>query len=323
MILTYPTALHYWLHSDGFPSEYYSLDEVSISFPSRLPENIFTLFPAYDPVIRKQPFSLPLHVMLPKASDRRSREGICFHVAPAELPPDSFVRIAGSLYIIRPELCFLLASREMNIPELVLLANNLCSIYKPDVSASYEQSHRAPVTTTDRIADYLIRTKSTAGLNKALRAIRYATDRSNSPIESILAALSRLPLFLGGQAMPEFKMNQDITLSEAAAAFYGKKSCCCDLVWEPQKLIVEYDSTLTHLEKSQHQKDKKRATALMMSGYTVISVTWEQIDTPQKVDLLYSALRHHLGMPNQAYRLEKHAAIRWNTTKTLLYGIKD
>ena len=91
-------------------------------------------------------------------------------------------------------------------------------------------------------------------------------------------------------------LNLDVDLSETGAEHLGRKSVCCDMVWTKEKVVLEYDSNLAHLSPSQHAMDKKRATALALSGYTVISVTAQDIRNFSSIEDLFMRIREALGM---------------------------
>lgn len=50
-----------------------------------------------------------------------------------------------------------------------------------------------------------------------------------------------------------------------------------DFLWPDQRLIVEVDGYRFHGHRSAFERDRRKAMALIASGYTVIRVTWRQL----------------------------------------------
>lgn len=380
-IITFPSAIEYWLQADNCPKEFYSFEDIfnESSYDDKSNKKLFfssnfQVFSSdtaridvktdgqshYKTDMNSFPFSaacnqnpdsiasssyqeqnsgksdqsgnkgsihlgdihlsLPLHVLVPGNSSRNNTSQLHYHVLPKNIPAESFVKIDESLYVICPELCFLIAARHYEIPRLTVLANDLCSIYRLDFYSEFLQSGRYNITTRAKIVSYLKQIKDSHGIIKARRAIKYASDRSNSPMESKIAALIRLPLSLGGFALPEASLNHEVTLTEKASDFLGRNTCCCDIAWPKLKVVLEYDSSLVHLTANQHAYDKKRVTALMMSGYTVISITWGHLNNPDKVETLFSELRKVLKHKINYTRFNKCVDDRQATVKKLLYS---
>ena len=61
-----------------------------------------------------------------------------------------------------------------------------------------------------------------------------------------------------------------------------------------EKVIVEYDSNLTHLNKSQHSYDKNKAAALTDSGYKVIPFTAKAVNDFYSIETNFTILRRAL-----------------------------
>ena len=139
-------------------------------------------------------------------------------------------------------------------------------------------------------------------------------------MESILAALSVLPMSRGGYGFPKPEMNYDIRLDDAAAAFLGRASCCCDFVWIKQKVVVEYDSNISHLTPNQHAYDKRKYNALNMSGYSVFSITSDNMKNFKSIELTFSNLRKLLGLRPQTASWKKYEAIRRETVHSIVYN---
>ena len=223
------------------------------------------------------------------------------------------------VFISSPEFCFLQAATELPIHQLVQLANNLCAIYILDSYEDYGQRRRDPVTSVQEIQKFLQGLKRYWNLPKAKLAIRYALDHSNSPMETNLATLALLPWRYGGYNLKAPKLNLDVNLSETGAEHLGRETICCDMVWVDEKVVLEYDSNLAHLSPDQHAKDKKRITALSLSGYQVISVTANEVRSFRAVEELFLRVRRALGMKTNPERVETNFEQRYDVVHDIMF----
>ena len=316
-IITYPSALEYWLSEIGIPYCFH-FDVASARVKN---SEVIESTTSRKDIIRttnKLNFSEPVHVAVSGRIKRASTETVVFHRLPDRLPENSFFKIDDNLYIICPELCFVHAAVALPVHKLVLLANELCAIYIKDETEEYGQRKRIPVTNTRAIRSYIEKAVHIKGIRKARTAIRYALDNSNSPMESRLAVLATLPMFRGGYGLIAPQLNLKITLSKNAAEYLGQATCCCDMGWSRHKVAFEYDSNLTHLDIRQHFKDKKRATALTISGYKVISITAEQIKNFTNVETMFLRVRDMLNMKTREERLDMYMELRRKTVNDIL-----
>ena len=316
-IITYPSALEYWLSETGIPYHFH-FDRYSSGINNK---EVMHSTSSRKEILRSIDclnFSSPVHVAVSSPIRRTSTQKVVFHKLPSQLPEHSFYKISNELYIASPEYCFLQAAVSLSIPELTLLANELCSIYIKDDLAEYGQRRRDPVTTTDSIRKYLYKAENRRGLRKARTAIQYALDRSNSPMESRLAVLAALPLSRGGYGLIKPELNLEVKLPKDAAEYMKCLSLFCDMVWKKQKVILEYDSLLAHLNIQQHFRDKKRATALNLAGYKVISVTAEQLRNFGSVEQLFLDLRSVLNMRTYKNRMDAYLDLRWKVVHEIL-----
>lgn len=309
--ITFPTAFKYWLQASSRPlEECFFADLAGADHSAEALLKDARIFHIEDPI----------HVLVAKPDHRHVSVLLNAHVLPRNLPPGSFVRLTDSLFIISPECCFLFAANALSLPELVCAANDLCAIYRRDAISALEQSGRPALTNKETMEKYLDRSYNIKGLKSAKQALKYAVDCSNSPMESKLAALFCIPMGMGGFGLPGPSMNPVINLPTNAASFLGRDNCRADMVWYIPKVIVEYDSNLTHLSREQHHYDKKRATALAIAGYTVISVTADHLNSHSSIDKLCLDLRNALGIRTHMDRFNKYGHIRYETVEKIIYG---
>ena len=308
--ITYPSALKYWLYED-FP----------FSFGNKQRNNPSAEGSTSVKYLRAAEYAelpIPVHVLFSGASTRIHNKNLHCHVLSAKLPAESFVDLGNSVRIISPELCFLLAAKTLSFSQLVLLGCDLCAIYARDESGQYGQRSREPVTSVSKIKAYLQKVKNVDGIYKARQAANYILDRSNSPMESILAVLMNLPISRGGYRLLTPKLNYDVGLNEEGEKVLKRSSCCCDFVWPEKELIAEYDSNSTHLEINQHYTDKRRMNALTLSGKKVISITREHFSSFSRLEELFRLIRKALNMRAEKKEFEKYRNLRIQVVRELL-----
>jgi len=317
-IITYPSALSFWLFEKGVPYHYHFRRETAKVSNAKVLKTQFSMREITESVEKLQ-FQKPVHVAVPGGKKRISTDNIICHKLPDSLPQNSFLKISENIFIISPELCFLLAAADLELEKLVLLACELCAIYIPDEVEEYKQRSRDPVTSTTLINSFLKKAGGLKHIKKSKSAAKYAANCSNSPMESKLAVIAGLPINMGGYGLGSFRLNQEVPISKESEEYLGSQKCICDMVWSNYKVILEYDSTMTHLEIAQHYRDKKRTTALTMSGYKVISITAEQIRNFNAVDMTLRKVRRVLGLRSYHDRFEQHFVKRWDVVHSIMF----
>lgn len=264
--------------------------------------------------------SLPLQVMACNAKKRVLTNEMHCHTRPKNLPDRSFIRLDDSLWICSPELCVTQIASAMPLVKLIRAINHLCAIYVANPNAPYLQSSRDPLTTVQSISGFVGRAPGLKGISKTRQALRYALDRSNSPMESDFAVLFTLPISLGGYALPKPLLNRNTRLFSNVSSLH-LSSVCCDFVWPDQKIIVEYDSNLSHLDPDQHAYDKGKHNALTLSGYKVINITTKDVKDFPSVDRTFRLIRKELGLRAFSTEFEKYYSLRRQNVLSLLFNI--
>ena len=315
-----PSALEFWLSGVA------RFDAAHLSIPNRklisLPDDIEII--CKHTILRgladQYGLSFPLHIMVNNKANRKHNDYCHFYARPKNLPEKSFLQLNEYSCISSPELCFLQMTKLLPMAKLIEIANNLCAIYSLDGSAIYGQIARETHIQVNDIQTFLNRSAKMPGIKLARQAISYVLDRSGSPMESKLAALAMLSLSQGGYSLVKPKANLDILLTDEAASFLGRDTCCCDLVWEDQKVVVEYDSNLTHLSKDQHAYDKRKATALSMSGYRGFYITAANVNSFQNIEITFRNLSKVLGQRPEQVNFDKYESRRRETVRIIMFS---
>lgn len=311
IFIDYPTAMQYWLFQRDF--------NATKSQQPKIPDTLYFDESAVF-LSAKYGFDIPIHVSVSNKAHRHLGKSFNSHYMAGCLPKNSFIPIEKNVAIASPELCFLRASRFLNIPSLVVLACDLCAIYTRSISDPIGQIGHTPITNTNKIRSFLDDVKDVKGIKKAKTAIRFALDQSNSPMESKLAAISQIAISRGGYHILKPELNGKIKLNENGKNLVNRDYISCDMVWRDKRVVIEYDSNRFHLDKRQHYYDKQRITALQFSGYTVISITAENLQNFHSIENIFFLIRSKLGMRRYSKEFEKTYDERYDTVQEIFFS---
>ena len=316
IVISHDSACEFWRNArcQGDADKHSFLNRTLVNLPTEYEFNINNSFAQF--LSSQTGLSLPLHLIAPNANARfRSKSVICT-VRPKHLPDGSFIEIScpglspnDRLLVASPELCFAQMSTQLSFERLVLLGFEFCGTYMIDKSAEFGQRSREPLTTAKSILTYVSKNANMKGLIKARQAARYLIDRSNSPMESKIAIIASLPFMYGGYAMSGLELNAVIKAPS--------RTMFVDGLWKKEKLIIEYDSDLSHLTSEQHALDKKRTSSLTHLGYRIIPITRSEINTFYAVEDTFRKLRRSLGLRSENASLQKYEHKRRQLVKKL------
>lgn len=228
----------------------------------------------------------PIDVMVNTPHARRKSKMVRPHVFCGTFPNNSFIDVGDGLFVASPELCFFQMANELPFIKLIELGFELCGSYSlSETSYSDKEKRvaekvpygRSPLTSTKKLQAFVDRMAGVRGRRPALRALRYITDNSASPMETILVMLLILPYRLGGYGLPIPELNSRITPAKTIKRSSSKAFYSCDLFWPDVDLVAEYDSDSYHTGAERIASDSKRRNAITSAGILVITVTNQQI----------------------------------------------
>lgn len=298
--IVYPSAFQFWMHTPNSGKKIFCNNFDLCGFNRK----------ALQETAKKYNLSFPLHIALPYNAERKHGKDFVCHTISRRLPANGFIRISEDVYVASPELCFLQAAAVEPIHRLVSIGNDLCGTYYLTNAAKYNQRYRKSITSVEELKDLISCSEHVNGLYNARIAVKYVLNDSYSPYESMIAAVAILPYRYGGFALPRAQLNYNIKLSIEAAKSLRRESCNCDMAWVIESVVLEYDSNLTHLEKDQHDYDKRRANALTASGYTLITAVTEDFKFYSRYEALFDLVRRKLNAKFHKDRMEKFASKR-------------
>ena len=144
------------------------------------------------------------------------------------------------------------------------------------------------------------------GKNLALKMLAHAIDGSGSGIESYLnLALAGAPR-LGGLAMHEPLVNQQLVIDEDIKQLLKHKSIRPDMQWPDYQTLVEYLGDEAHASKKARVEDKDRLQDYATAGYTTFSLMFDDVRSAaalnRTAEMIARSLMQH-GKRNELYRV--------------------
>lgn len=242
----------------------------------------------------------PLDVLvLSQASKRRLSRIRCYRWD-KPLPPRSLFDLGEGIYVVGPELCALQAASTMEELELIEYLFELCARYTPTADGKDYIPLVRPLTTGKTIESFLRALPRTVGKARALDALRFARDRSRSPMETALTMTLTCPVRLGGLGLRDVKMDLRVAVTGDARSLTRRSSLYFDTFVERGNQNIEYQSEY-HLQPQQAATDNERRHALRAMGYTMVEVSKQQFFDEMAFRRVLMAILLNAGIPASRY----------------------
>lgn len=264
-----------------------------------------------------------VHLLVGKQGLKRHLDGVCVHLLSTEVPAGSFVRVAGQVYVVCPELLFVMMAPRLSLIQLLELGHELCGTYRllSDEEAVYDVR---PLTNVSELRAFARKCRGMHGRSAALRALQWIADGSRSPAETALSIVFRLPYRHGGYSLGSPLLNHTISLNEAASRILGRDTITPDLYWPGARHPCEYDSTQFHSTREQAEYDERRRNAYGAMGMGVTVFRPRHVLDGDLMDKMAASVRRNCHM--RVHRRpddydQRHAALldevfrRWRTLR--------
>lgn len=254
----------------------------------------------------------PAHVLVFDPDDRRQKLARC-HVAPASATESPLYRVANGIFLPSPELALIQASRGKRIEEVAFLGSSLCSTFCLAEDSSTLLA-RTPLTAPADIAKVSDGHRDVPGCAHVRSAVHWMLAKAASPRECALGLVLHLPPRFGGYGLPQPWLNEPVVLAQPGKKLADRSYYVADLLWQKQRVIVEYDSDAFHLTSASHHHDSVRRAALEDAGYRVISITRNHLaridEMHRAAATIARALKHPLRFRVQGF--EERQARLWS-----------
>ena len=269
-----------------------------------------------------RPVARLFRVRLPSSSETR---------APSLEPPAprqkqplemSYHFLFFSLRIVSPDRLW--ALHRITGAKLHSVMPQLVGVFCLDDNTQPGLHHRLPLTSAAKIAAAAERLQGLPGANRAHALSRHLVECAASPPEAFLALVLQCPSHLGGYGLPHAQLNVRLTPSPRAQKLSSRSALVPDLLWESQKLVIEFDSDAFHLTSSQIERDASKRLALNADGYRVITVTSRQLDSCVKMrDIAYESalfLKTKFRQRSNRFDAQNTAFFREGPSLDFLFG---
>lgn len=311
------SAVTWWLTNTARPSDLSPFDGSILAESTPHAPSLAFLESAF-PLLPK-----PVHLLSNHQRHDRSNRWKC-HTTSYSFPCGSFLQIGSGLYIASPELSFIQSCRSLSTHQALKVGSALCGVFCLDDNTQPGLHHRLPLTSAAKIAAAAERLQGLPGANRAHALSRHLVECAASPPEAFLALVLQCPSHLGGYGLPHAQLNVRLTPSPRAQKLSSRSALVPDLLWESQKLVIEFDSDAFHLTSSQIERDASKRLALNADGYRVITVTSRQLDSCVKMrDIAYESalfLKTKFRQRSNRFDAQNTAFFREGPSLDFLFG---
>lgn len=223
-----------------------------------------------DEMTRAGVATKPYHLLVASSNKRHHRDDVVCHRRETPLSRRTLIKASKDLYVTSPEYTFLQLAKsgEYDEVDLALIGFELCGTYVLDGSWDGFTNLERPITSTAKIKRFLEHERGRKGAALAAQAIDLVLDASNSPMESVLAALFTFPRRLGGLGLGPAALNHPLVC--------GDDERYIDLALYLEKIGLEYKGKKYH-SIEQSGRDDRRQNMITASGYTIFNVWYEDL----------------------------------------------
>lgn len=277
-------------------------------------------------------FGTPLHALVFNQNSLTSAKTIKRHLWSGELPSGAIREIEGSGTFTSPEMTLLLMARWMSIPRLALAMYEFCgsfTVYKlpQELEAQVKQLgterlnyqagwrqvvdtkgaatnlwNRPPLISLERLNEFAALNESAYGGKTFKRAAAMVAGMTRSPFEAEAALLLSVSRRLGGYGF-KIKTNEVIRLTARARKIYRRDYCEADIYIESPDgthiVDVECQGAMVHSGEAALISDANRTTALESMGISVVQITYQDIHSPERTEIVVQHIAAKLGVTPQ------------------------
>ena len=237
--------------------------------------------------------SIPYQIIVWNGADRRRTSLTQSHVLTTQ---DGFypaLHLTDELYVSTPAFTFLQMASVLDEEHLQFLGFELCGRYGIDNEGVFL---REQVSSPEELLLQAERMPRIRGRRKAIAVAPKVLGGAASPMEAALALILSSSRDEGGYGIEAPELNHPLPVEGDARRLWDEDHITPDLLWEEQKLAIEYDSDLHHTPAMRIATDARRRDVLTELGYRVITVTTERMRTYREIERIASMAASHLGV---------------------------
>lgn len=235
----------------------------------------------------------PLHLVVTSREDRRpSGETICHLFSPSAFIFHA-VRVKQGMFCCGPELAFIQMANLLDEEQLLMLGMELCGRY--GINKHGKLFGRMPTCTPDLLSSTAHKLGRVRGKRKALEVAPHVIPGAASPMEAVLALMLAEPPARHGFGIKPPDLNHALPVTGKARAYWDDDFITPDLLWEQEKLVVEYDSDAYHTASGRIARDALRRDVFVELGYRVVTVATKHMHSPRQIERIAQIVAEHIG----------------------------
>ncbi|MBQ6586905.1 MAG: hypothetical protein IJH83_08920 [Coriobacteriales bacterium] len=212
--------------------------------------------------------SAPLHLLKLDANSLGARAMTKLHLERGcDHHPCVFLLKPG-IAVTTPELAFMQTASRRTDAQNLMLAYELCGSY----------GELPPLMSPERLGRMLSARTLKAGCGPTRRILPFILAESKSAAESLLSLHLILPRSMDGFAFKKPLLNHPVRLNATHRRVFHVDSLRPDLLWEEDRLAVEYDSRERHSDYEARERDALRSNAFQDMGYDYLCITKSQLE---------------------------------------------
>ena len=211
------------------------------------------------------------------------------------VPPGSIMRATEEIYVASPEFCFLRMAPELGFYDAVKLGMEMCGYYSTLVQQGQGYRKRPPLTTSQKLLNYLLQAVKPSSKSIALRAAKHIQDGSASPGETASHMELCLPFRYGCFGFEHPLLNEPIPLSPEERIAAGRSEFRVDLYWPEFRLAGEYLGKESHEGEFNVQRDVIRRNILESKGIEVVEISHAMLVDPDQMMVAVERIAKRMG----------------------------
>lgn len=291
------SALYFWRHSAHASQALKDVVSSPLADCPSSAEDLRTI------VIRPSQFgAAPIHLMVPNAAMRYSRNTYNYTVESGKIPENAFRKVGEQICVASPEFCLVQAAEVLSIPQVIELGMELCGTYalsKESDRGFIARDHQ--LMTVKSLRDFMSKYNKVRLNRKLFPWLRFIAEESHSPMETREHLLMSLPKRLGGHGLPRASLNMRIDLTRSEQVLAARSFSLCDMCWPAKKVVVEYDGQEDHASPQDRASDATRQNILVNKGYDIFVITGRQIYNADEFDSIVKNIARRLGFRLKNY----------------------
>lgn len=198
---------------------------------------------------------------------------ICYHKL--TFPRHALLALSRDVYCLTPEYLFVRFCARADKLSALQFGMSICSTF--NIREDETLYNQPPVCSVAEVQKLCSEAVGYYGVKHAQWCSKYIADGSASPREMVLYLLLRLPMYLGGYGLSGAQCNYPVRIGQNVNGD-SEVLRFADLCWPEERVCVEYDSTVYHALEEKIAADSARRSEFLKLGYTVVSITNNEIN---------------------------------------------